>query len=603
MKNRLFLTSMLAVMIACPAFGVSSLVPDPTEETQSGYIPDGDQSADCKENPLTYRGTSNSYGTYTLTAQWEADECTITLDKNGGVLDSSPTILYTRYCGDNACTGGAYLENARTNLMTTSTNPLTDAPEGQNVTMSVYQNQPGVSSETPVTSTHRKPFTGFYATSAATGDPYIDNDTLRITSAGNNAAKGVAKDNNGDCPDTTWYAGWGCYQEATPDTPTNNNGYVFAGWYDAATGGNQVTNWCIDSDTNVYAHWACNINYNATAHSATPSATANNSATYGSAYNMPSVSSVSAAADGYTFVGWTTDSNPSVTRTGATAGTVANSWTWTNGTNWTEETCPTNLYAAYIANQYTVTYKCNGGTIDSSLVDSAADNVGTDTVTYGTPYTFVTQADLCSYSNQTPSGWSCNISSTPWFEEQNWDVTDNVICEAQWNNTPYTITYTCGSLPNNGGTVGGTLTNNTDTVYNGTQNYQLRTSANGCGMDHQLDGYHFAGWTCTPNLATGSSSATYSVNWPSSTIVSETIETIGISSNATCEAVWAKDMVDLIYLETPGDETAYANGSCNYGGNGSDGAFNLPNNPTKTGYTFTGWKITDWSSNQSNVGD
>ena len=251
-------------------------------------------------------------------------------------------------------------------------------------------------------------------------------------------------------------------------------------------------------------------------------------------------------------------------------------------------------------NQYTVTYDCAGGTVDSSLVDSVDSNgYGIDNVTYmTTSYVFQRQSDLCTYTNKTPAEFTCthNADGTPWFAAQIWDIPDNVTCTAHWDDTPYTITYDCGSLPNNGGTVnGGTFengTNNVDTVYNGTQNYGVKQNANGCGSTGQLDGYHFTGWECTPNLATGSSTDVYSVNSPAShpENVVQTISVIGLSSNATCVAQWEANVVNLKYLKNEGDTTPYSTDSCQYGAD----TFVLPTNPSKAGYTFTGWLVTDW---------
>ncbi len=255
------------------------------------------------------------------------------------------------------------------------------------------------------------------------------------------------------------------------------------------------------------------------------------------------------------------------------------------------------LTAQWTPNQYTVTYDCNGGTVNSSLVDSVDSNgYGIDNVIYNTTsYTFQHQLDLCTYANQTPSEFTCthNADGTPWFVAQTWDIPDDVTCTAHWSETPYTITYDCGSLPNNGGVVnGGTFensTNNVDTVYNG-QNYSVKSDASGCGTGNQLAGYHFAGWSCTPNLATGSGSQIYSVDWPTSTVVSQTIASLGISADATCDALWQENGVNLRYLENAGDVTPYHTDSCQYGND----TFTLPAEPSKTGYTFTGWKVTDW---------
>ena len=322
--------------------------------------------------------------------------------------------------------------------------------------------------------------------------------------------------------------------------------------------------------------------------------------TYGSSYTVKNYSTAGiTAAPGYTLptsVSWTGDwTNGS----SSVAGTQTNSNYNPGAINYY---IPNNLTLTSpdcTPNQYPVTDDCAGGTVDSSLVDSVDSNgYGIDNVTYmTTSYVFQHQSDLCTYPNQTPGEFTCthNADGTPWFAAQIWDIPDNVTCTANWNDTPYTITYDCGSLPDNGGTVnGGTFengTNNVDTpVYNG-QNYSIKQNANGCGSTGQLDGYHFTGWECTPNLATGSSTDVYSVNSPAShpENVVQTIS-LGISGNATCVAQWEANKVNLKYLENEGDTTPYSTDSCQYGAD----TFVLPANPSKAGYTFTGWLVTDW---------
>ncbi|MCQ2567991.1 MAG: InlB B-repeat-containing protein [Alphaproteobacteria bacterium] len=76
MKNKLFLTSMVAVMLACPAY--ATLVNDPDAQHQSGTIEQSSSSESCDADPLTYQGATGNYGTYTLTAQWDPNNYNVT---------------------------------------------------------------------------------------------------------------------------------------------------------------------------------------------------------------------------------------------------------------------------------------------------------------------------------------------------------------------------------------------------------------------------------------------------------------------------------------------------------------------------------------------
>ena len=74
MKNKIFLTSMLAVLVACPAFAEYGVNPAPNE---SGYIRFGENDtgtsvdAPCQANPLTFEGDDTlTSGTFVFTAGW-----------------------------------------------------------------------------------------------------------------------------------------------------------------------------------------------------------------------------------------------------------------------------------------------------------------------------------------------------------------------------------------------------------------------------------------------------------------------------------------------------------------------------------------------------
>ena len=535
MKNKIFLTSMFAVMLAFPAYanlpyGVG--VDNSVGTYGQGYI--GTQvsaqdstaisSADCDTSPLTdATNGSNNYGTYTLTAQW------------------TPINYSVRYTPGTGCSG----------------NGTTD---------------------TPVT----------YGTSYT---------VKNYSTASISAAAGY------HLPTTvSWTGDWTNGTSSVAGTQTNSN--YTPGAISYYIPGNLTLT--VDCEANDYT-----VTY--APGTGCQGGTTDTSVTYGSSYTVKNYSTAGITAQsGYTLptsVTWTGDwtngtSSVAGTQTSSNYTPGAISYYVPNNLTLTSPDCTPN--------QYTVTYDCNGGTVDSSLVDSVDSNGhGIDNVTYNTTsYTFQHQSDLCTYANQTPGEFTCthNADGTPWFVAQTWNIPDAVTCTAHWNATPYTITYDCGSLPDNGGNVnGGTFedgTNNVHTVYNGTSNYNVLSNANGCGTGTQLDGYHFMGWKCDYNLGSGvatpnPSMTEYSVNWPTATTVSQTIATIGLSNNANCYAQWEANRVDLVYLKNDGDTAHYDDDSCQYGAD----TFTLPANPSKPGHTFTGWLVTEWDPNQQNSGN
>jgi hypothetical protein len=93
MKNKIFLTSMLAVLVACPAFaeyGINQAGQDPddsatwTSNTQ-GTITYGQGetsvNAPCGAPPLVSNGQSYTNGTFTFEAQWSPKQYNVTYDK------------------------------------------------------------------------------------------------------------------------------------------------------------------------------------------------------------------------------------------------------------------------------------------------------------------------------------------------------------------------------------------------------------------------------------------------------------------------------------------------------------------------------------------
>ena len=62
----------------------------------------------------------------------------------------------------------------------------------------------------------------------------------------------------------------------------------------------------------------------------------------------------------------------------------------------------------------------------------------------------------------------------------------------------------------------------------------------------------------------------------------------GTAENVTCTAQYSADIVDLIWKYENGNPDTQ--NTCNYG----NGNISIPANPSKPGYTFTGWKVTGW---------
>lgn len=182
--------------------------------------------------------------------------------------------------------------------------------------------------------------------------------------------------------------------------------------------------------------------------------------------------------------------------------------------------------------------------------------------------------------------WDCEDANQNTITITNNSITmpsSNVTCYAQWIQTQYTITYTCGDA-------GGTMSSNTDTVNIGQASYTVKPNVTGCDS---YNGYHFTGWLCTPDLATGTGTATYSNTYPTNPDVSKTIATIGLSGNATCIAQWGQNIVNLLWNDN-GATTPHSgpqSDSCLYG----PGDITIPTTPpTRIGYSFSGWKVTDW---------
>ena len=194
----------------------------------------------------------------------------------------------------------------------------------------------------------------------------------------------------------------------------------------------------------------------------------------------------------------------------------------------------TKLTAQWTAPAYTVTLNTNGGTINSGNVTS---------YTYGVGATLPTAGDM-TYTGHTFVGWydNENLTGSP-IAAIGGTETGNKEYWAKWEINQYTITFD---------TAGGSV------VTPITQNYGTATTA---PADPTKTGYTFAGWD-------------------------RAIPATMPAENLTITAQWTVNQYTIAYDLAGG--TAEGNPDTY---TIETGAFTLKN-PTKSGYTFTGWSGT-----------
>ena len=135
---------------------------------------------------------------------------------------------------------------------------------------------------------------------------------------------------------------------------------------------------------------------------------------------------------------------------------------------------------------YTVTYSCGRGASGTAPTDATQYSSG-DTVTTSA------SAGTCRKSNSTFIGWTCggtNVNAGGTF-----NINGDTTCSARWQTTQiqFYVTYhqgTAGNAP----IYGNDPTAPTSCIYGGTCNAPNNT--------YTVDGYTFAGWSCTSNYGT-----------------------------------------------------------------------------------------------------
>ena len=272
------------------------------------------------ETQITASSIVDITGPVTLTARWEGEVYTLTVNLNGGTVENSATI---------APITGNYGE--------TITLPTVTAPEGYTVTLN---NNYGENQTTAKKQTQRL-------------EKWTTQDGSEIT--GTTYTFGEANETI-----TAVYV----REPVTLEAPAERTGYTFDGWYTEATNGTKVDNqYEPTGDTQLYAHWTAN-NYMVTfapGENVTVTPTSKE-VTYGETYGRLPTPNKS----GSTFLGWYNG------ETQITADSIV------------EITSDITLTAKWEDIIYTLTIDLNGGTVGESTTLEPLTGKYNETVTLPT---------------------------------------------------------------------------------------------------------------------------------------------------------------------------------------------------------------------------
>lgn len=325
-------------------------------------------------------------------------------------------------------------------------------------------------------------------------------------------------------------------------------GYTQLGWADSRTATTQqyttlsgVSDSWIDSkypSNNVYAVWKPNTYSIAYNANGGTGTTATSSHTYDSA---KALTSNGFSRTGYTFAGWNTQANGS--GTSYTNGQSVKNLTASNGATVT-------LYAQWKVNNYTLTFNPNGGSVSPT----------SKSVAYGSQYGTLPTPTRTGY---TFTGWYTAATGGTKVSTTTTMGAGNATIYAQWALTNYSITYNLN---------GGTNPSGVATSYNITSStITLPTPSR--------NGYSFGGWYTSSSL---SGTAVTSI-------------ATGSTGNKVFYAKWTPVNYSISYNlnggSVSGNPSSY---------NIETATFTLKN-PSRTGYTFTGWTGSNGSTAQTSV--
>ena len=334
-------------------------------------------------------------------------------------------------------------------------------------------------------------------------------------------------------------------------TTPSKSGYDFMGWSNVsnATNGSYSSGASItlSSSTTIYAIWRKNITLSYDANGGSGAPASQTGTVYNSNTNYSfTISNTIPVRDGYSFLGWSTDSNAS-TASYNSGGTISLS-------------TDTLLFAVWKEEQpvYTVTYHANGG---SGAPDSQEKKAGIDLTLSNV------QPTRSGYSFE---GWGTAGSSTTvtYHPGGVYSVDGDITLYAIWKK-PIKLIY-----DSNGGKE--EQTSITMYAYNSASSKTFDIGS----YTPTRDGYDFVGWSASPDATT----ASYQDG-----------DTITISTDTTIYAVWEAMTVTTYTV------SYHANGGSGAPSNqtktkGTDLTLSTIE-PIRSGYTFAGWGSNASSTN------
>ncbi len=558
------------------AYGSTATVSNPSKTgyTFAGWTVSGTGAS------LTDTNLKIGAGNIILTANWNINTYTITYELNGGtkgtnaptsgtygstVIVSNPSKTGYTFAGWTVSGTGATLTgtsltigtgnitltaNWNINYYYLDLNGLLDGSSSGNITgfgtADVYINGKLVCNDcTDYYDKH--PYGSSYSISnikTATGRTYngiysgsasgtIGTSTVYVQLSFSTNTYTINYELNGGTKGTNAPTSGKCGSTVTVSNPSKT-GYTFTGWTVSGSGSSLTgTSLTIGAgNITLTANWKANtytINYNANGGTGTMTST---TATYDSTV---SIKTNAFTKTGYSFVSWTTNSNG--TDDGYNWTGFNGTWKYTNGQYGISDS-KLNLYAIWRINAYTISYNLNGGT------------KGTNAPTSGTYGSTVTVSNP-SKTGYTFAGWTVSGTGASLTGTNLKIGAGNITLTANWTINTYTISYNL-----NGGTKG------TNAPTSGTYGSTVTVS------NPSKTGYTFAGWTVS---GTGAS-------------LTGTNLKIG-AGNITLTANWTINTYTISYNLNGGTKGTNAPTSGTYG------STVIVSNPSKTGYTFTGWTV------------
>jgi uncharacterized repeat protein (TIGR02543 family) len=334
----------------------------------------------------------------------------------------------------------------------------------------------------------------------------------------------------------------------------SRTGYTFTAWNTLENGTgtsysfNDATFTMPASNTTLYAQWTL-INYTVTYDKKDANATGNVIDTSTYTYGNPVTFKLDTGLTntGYTFAGWTFNSN-------GTGTLYNNPDTFLINAN-------TTLYAKWIVNSYTLTY-------DKNAVDAAGTSPAFQTANYNTIVS-VQGTGTLSRPSYALINWNTEVNGTGISYSFNSPFTmpaQNAILYAQWSDTTYTLTY-----DKNANTATGQVPVDNSSYLT---NYLVSILQNPSVNPLLNTGYTFVGWTFNSN-GTGT--------------LYTTGNTFPIPANTTLYAKWIINNYTLTYAKNANDATGTPPSDTTQYNYNSLVLVQGTNNLSRTNFTFAGW--------------